>query len=110
MEIDLPQSGGSCAEVEGELYMPRREVERDEVPGCIAMVAVVEYNTVRGGRFQCDSQFQPGQRRVRQSGVAQVRGAVERRHLQTRNQFDKIIAWNCWSGKDKIVWYWWVFR
>lgn len=58
--IDLPQAGWSCSQVKGKLNVPRRQVQRDEVAGGVAVVAIVKYNSVGGSRFQRDSQFQPG--------------------------------------------------
>lgn len=67
--IGLPQSGRSCSEVEGELHVPGGQIERNKVTGGVAVMAVVEYHAVRRGRFQRDGQFQPRQRRIRQSRI-----------------------------------------
>jgi len=47
----LPQSGRSCSEVEGELYVAWGEIERDKVTGGVTVMAIVHDHAVRRGWF-----------------------------------------------------------
>lgn len=55
-----PQTGWSCSQVKGKLNMAGRQVQRDEIAGSVAVMAIVKYNSICDSWFQRDSQFQPG--------------------------------------------------
>lgn len=40
--------------------MAGRQVQRDEIAGGVAVMAIVKYNSICDSWFQRDSQFQPG--------------------------------------------------
>lgn len=79
-----PDCDGTGAEVESELEMASEDVNRHEVADAVRSVPVVEDDAVLRGRLQRDLDVQPGEDGASESGISQVAGSVERRHLERR--------------------------